>query len=311
MQRRRPLTALERWMRAAPSALLIAEFAVLDGAYFVGRPIGIDARVYLAAAKTWLSGGDPWTAGSNGVLFAGPPLSLLPIAPFAWMSPDAFTALVFVASVLGAVYAVRRLHLPYWWLLFPPMIEATSVGSLNILVLAALLSRAAWLGAIAKTYAAVPLVVLGRGRQLAIALAVALITLPVLPWATFLAHDLGYVLSVQAGGGRSAWVNPFLLLPIATVALVAIGRRRSAWWATPVLWPASQFHYSIFALPGLISAPAAAILALPLAGAPVVAVAVEAVLRVTRRGDRASTGVSGAETPPGTSAGSEGATSEA
>ena len=52
------MTALERWTRAAPAALLAAEFVILDAAYFVGRPIGLDARIYLAAAREWLAGGE-------------------------------------------------------------------------------------------------------------------------------------------------------------------------------------------------------------------------------------------------------------
>lgn len=284
------MTALERWTRAAPAAFLAAEFVILDAAYFVGRPIGLDARVYLAAAKAWLAGGDPWATGSDGVLFAAPPPSLLPVAPFAWLSPDAFTALVIAASIVAAAFVLRRLGLPLWWLLFPPIVEALSVASLNILVLAALLTRAAWIGAVAKSYAAVPLLVLVRFRQLAIAVAVGVVTLPVLPWTTFFGHDLGYVLSVQAGGGRSAWIYPILLVPLALVALAAVGRHRAAWWAVPALWPATQFHYSVFALPARISTPAVAVLALPVPGAAVAAVALEGLLRLARSRAGATSG---------------------
>jgi hypothetical protein len=91
------------------------------------------------------------------------------------------------------------------------------------------------------------------------------------------------VLSVQAGGGRSAWINPLLLVPLALVALAAIGRRRAAWWAVPALWPATQFHYSVFALPARLSIPAAAVLALPVPGAAVAALALEGLLRLARR----------------------------
>lgn len=282
------MTAIERWRRGAPAALLAAEFVVLDAAYFVGRDIGLDARVYLAATRAWLAGGDPWAAGSDGVLFAAPPPSLLPVAPFAWMSPDAFTALVITASVVAAVFVLRRLGLPLWWLLFPPIVEAFSVASLNILVLAALLTGWAWIGAVAKSYAAVPLLALGHFRQLAIAAAIAVVTLPFLPWATFFGHDLGIVLSIQAGGGRSAWINPILLLPLGLVALAVIGRRKAAWWAVPVLWPATQFHYIVFALPARLSTPAAAILALPVPGAAVAAVALEGLLQLARRRARAA-----------------------
>jgi hypothetical protein len=288
----------------------VAEFVILDSAYYVGRPVGLDARIYLAAAKAWLSGGDPWASGSDGVLFAAPPVSLLPVAPFAWMSPDAFTALIIAASIVAATFVLRRLRLPLWWLLFPPIVEAISVGSLNILVLAALLTRAGWVGVLAKTYAALPLLVLARVRQLAIAMAIGLVTIPFLPWGIFLAHDVGRVLGVQAAGGRSAWIEPWLLVPVAIAALIAVGRKRSAWWSVPVLWPASQFHYSVFALPANMSTPAAAILAVPVPGAPVVAVVAEGVVRVWRR-TRGGRGITVAGRPRDTSEGSAGATSAA
>ena len=260
----------------------------MDSAYYVGHPIGLDARIYLAAAKAWLSGGDPWASGSDGVLFAAPPLSLLPVAPFAWMSPDAFTAFIILTSIVVGALALRQLGLPLWWLLFPPIVEALSVGSLNVLVLGALLSRGAWIGVVAKAYAALPILVLGRIRQLAIAILVGLATFPFLPWGIFLSHDIGLVLGVQAGGGRSVWVDLPLFLPIAIVALAAVGRKRSAWWSIPVLWPATQFHYSVFALPARLSTAATAVLALPLPGAPVVAVAVEGLVRFFERPARQS-----------------------
>jgi hypothetical protein len=283
----------------------------VDATSYVGLPTGGDARIYLAAAKAWLSGGDPWAAGSDGVLFAAPPPSLLAVAPFAWMTPEVFTALVLVASIPAALYVLRRLRLPLWWLLFPPMVEAFSVGSLNILVLAALLSRGAWIAAVAKAYAALPMLLLGRFRQLAIALAIVVVTLPFLPWATFLGDKVEYVLGVQAGGGRSAWIDPILLVPISIVALLAIGRRRAASWSVPVLWPATQFHYSVFAMPARMTTMAAAILALPVPGAPVVAVAAEAVLGIVERRRKPTGDTSDAGTRRGTSAGSAGATSEA
>jgi hypothetical protein len=57
----------------------------------------------------------------------------------------------------------------------------------------------------------------------------------------------------------------------------------AAWWAVPVLWPATQFHYSVFALPARVSIPAAAVLALPVPGAAVAALALEGLLRLARR----------------------------
>jgi hypothetical protein len=297
---------------AAPAAFLTAEFAILDLAYYVGRPMGNDARLYLVAAQAWLTGGDPWSVASEGILFAGTPPTLLPIAPFAWLTPDTFAAVVLVSSVAAAVFVVRRLELPLWWLLFPPFVESLWSGSINIIVLALLLTRLEWVGVVAKTYAVLPTLLLGHLRQLLIASAVIALTIPFLPWKAFFAHDLADVLVTQAWGGRSAWIAPLVLVPAALLGMALVGRQRAAWLSIPVLWPATQFHYSIFALPARPSALAAALLAFPVPGAPVAAVLAEAVvLRLRssrlRRGDTPIVG----RTPPGTSAGSGGATSGA
>jgi len=272
-------TRLSRFLAAAPAAFLTAEFVVFDLAYYVGKPLGLDTRIYLAATQAWLSGGDPWLAGSAGFRFAGSPLTLLPIAPFAWMSSEALSVLIGIAGMASAVFVVRRLSLPYWWLLFPPLFESIWTGSVNLIVLALALTRFESLAILTKAYAALPALGRRHFRSLAIAAVVALGTIPFLPWQAFLAHDLGSVLTSQASGGRSAWIAPLLLIPISVVALVGVGRERAAWFSVPVLWPATQFHYSIFAIPAKPSALATAILAVPIPGAPVVAVATEATLR--------------------------------
>jgi hypothetical protein len=275
----RPSSRISRLLAAAPAAILTAEFVTFDFAYYVGKPFGNDARLYLAATQAWLSGGDPWNVASAGIRFAGVPVTLLPFAPFAWLSPDAMTAVVFLASVVAAVFIVQRVGLPVWWLLFPPLIEAIWSGSVNIIVLALALTRLEWLAVVTKTYAGLPALLLGHIRQLVIAAVVVVVTVPFLPWQAFLSHDLGDVLSAQAWGGRSAWINPVVLIPVSLVALALVGRQRAAWWSVPVLWPATQFHYSIFAMPAKPSVLAAGILAIPWPGAPVVAIVAEAAVR--------------------------------
>ena len=264
------------FLAAAPAALLTAEFALVDMVSYVGRPIGNDARLYLLATQAWLAGRDPYTVSSDGILFAATPPTLLPIAPFAWLSADAFVALVFVASIVAAVAIVRRLRLPLWWLLFPPLIEALSAGSINVIVLGLLLTRLEWLGIVAKAYAALPALVLVHARSILIAAIVIAATFLVLPWQAFLAHDLGGVLAAQAWGGRPPDFPPLLLVPIALLGLVLVGRRRAAWWSVLTVWPAAQFHYAIFALPARPGVLALAILALPVPVAPVAALLAEA-----------------------------------
>jgi hypothetical protein len=268
-----------RLLAAAPAAILTAEFLTFDLAFYVGKPIGIDARLYLAATQAWLSGADPWSVTSGGIRFAAPPVTLLPFAPLAWLSPDAITALVIAGSMIAAVFIVRRLELPAWWLLFPPLVEGIWSGSVNAIVVALALTRLEWAAVLIKTYAGLPALVLGHTRQLAIAAVIGALTVALLPWQVFFEHDHASALVAQAGGGRSAWIAPALLLPISAVALTLLGRRRAAWLSVPVLWPATQFHYSTFALPARPSALAAGILAIPWPGAPVVAVVVEAAVR--------------------------------
>jgi hypothetical protein len=269
--------------------LLAVEFAVFSTIYlfdFVYVERGRDAHIYQAATRAWLAGSDPWAAGYHGFLFAGPPLTLLPLAPFAWLPPDLFAALMIIASLVAAAVALRTLGLPAWWLLFPPLVQAITVGNPDVIVLALLVSGSRVGGALAvlfKVYAAVPLLVLGRWRELAIALVVVGVTLPVVPWAAFLSHDVLGTLSHQSHGGLSAWVW-LPLVPIAVLGLVAVGRRRAAWWAVPTLWPDTQVHYSLLAVPA-VTPFSAAVLAVPLFPAvPVLALVVAALeLRVRAR----------------------------
>ncbi|MGO9179226.1 MAG: hypothetical protein ACLQBX_02490 [Candidatus Limnocylindrales bacterium] len=267
-------------------ALLAVEFAVVSASYLFVDPsdlLGRDARIYQAATRAWLSGGDPWTASYRGTLFAGPPLSLLPLAPFAWLPPGTFVVLMMLASAVAAVYALRVLGLPAWWLLFPPLVQGIAEGNPNVIVLALLVSGSRLGGTVAvlfKVYAAIPLLLLGRWRALGLSFVVVIVTLPVLPWGAFVSHDVVGTLSRQSVGGWSAWVW-LPLVPVALVALVAVGRRRAAWWATPALWPETQFHYSLLALPA-ITPLSAAVLAIPVHGLPAVALAVAAVERQLR-----------------------------
>lgn len=87
--------------------LLAIEFLAVDvtwnGQFFPDR-LGIDAHIYQMAARAWLTGQDPWGATWQGYLFAAPPMTLLPYAPFAWLPPDAFVLGMTLVSA-GAVRA--------------------------------------------------------------------------------------------------------------------------------------------------------------------------------------------------------------
>jgi hypothetical protein len=270
--------------------LLAAEFGSISAIYLYLFPLallGEDARIYHAATRAWMSGGDPWAAGYNGQLFAAPPLTLLPFAPFAWMPQDAFVAVVMVASVTAALYALRALGLPAWWLLFPPLVQGLAEGNPNVIVLALLVSGnriGGGLAVLLKAYVAIPLLLLGRVRELVLAVVATTLTLPILPWSAFLSHDVTGTLSLQSAGGMSAWAW-LPLVPVALVLLAVNGRQQTSWWAVPALWPDTQFHYSVLALPA-ITPLSAAVLAIPIPGSPVVALGVAVAERRLRASAR-------------------------
>jgi catechol 2,3-dioxygenase-like lactoylglutathione lyase family enzyme len=50
---------------------------------------------------------------------------------------------------------------------------------------------------------------------------------------------------------RALLADALRRLIAAGIALVLLGRERAAWLAVPVLWPATQLHYTVIALPAL------------------------------------------------------------
>ena len=142
-------------LHAAGSVALCGWFAywVRDSCWSIptdGR-LGIDGRIYYRAAQAWLDGHDPWLAGVpvSGFRFdfAGPPPTVLAFAPFAMLPEDVFTALWLSITVAAAVYTIRRVKRPMWWLLFPPLVQGVLVGNPQVLCLAVLLAGSDWLAA--------------------------------------------------------------------------------------------------------------------------------------------------------------------
>jgi hypothetical protein len=264
--------------RLAIDASVAIWFAVISatlafGPAFKGQEVrlGWDAIVYSHAAQALLAGSDPWAVEIFGIHFAAPPPSLLPFVPFAWL-PDIAVAAAWVAiALVSSIYAVRTLRLPWFWLLFPPIVLGVLAGSSAPLVLALLVRGGVAADAaavVARVFAAAPLLVLGRWRGLVAAAVVAFVTLTFLAWPRFLdaLPAIAATLSSQASGGLSAVVQP-LTLVIAVVSLVLLGRRRAAWLAVPALWPATQLYYASIALPVLGEMPLVAI-AIASAGTP-------------------------------------------
>lgn len=233
-----------------------------------GSP-GFDARLYHTAAGEWLAGRDPWSASlywdaaQPGIHFAGPPPTLIPFILLAPAPAEVVALLVALSGGASMLWALKRLGLPIWWMLFPPIVEGLWVGNLNVFVLPLLVGATAVGGALAallKAYAGVPLLLMGDWRAIGLASAAVVGTAPFLPWAEFLAEypRITSTLAEQAWGGRSSPLNTAFASVGGAIALVLLGRPRAIWLAVPVLWPATQLHYSILAVPALSPGLAAA-----------------------------------------------------
>jgi hypothetical protein len=284
-----------RWFavaRQVGTVLLIAWFAWHTYArisFFVDRqfPVGIDATIYYRGVVAWLQGGDPWDAavfvGSFPYHYAGSPVTTVLMAPAGLMSEESFTRTWLILTWIAAAWTVRRLGLPLWWLLFPPIGEALFSANPQIVVLALLLANHSVASALAtglKVYAFIPLLGEGRWRQVALAVAFNAATILVAPglWLDYF-RQFGFIserLHYESGEGISAFYFP-ALLAVTAVALVILAlrdRRAAGWLAVPAVWPATQFHYSTMALP-VMTPLLAVLLAFPMQHLPAIAITLE------------------------------------
>jgi hypothetical protein len=241
-----------------------------------GTVIGFDGRLYRAATVAWLAGGDPWQVQLAGAYFAGPPPMLLAMAPFALVPETVAVAILITLGVGSTIWALRRLRMPLWWLAFPPFVDGLYNANPHVILMPLVLSSAAWIGPIAKAYVAPVLLLRRQYRALAIAALAVLITLPITPWALFVAElpRILRLLGTQASDGLSVWQVPLLAAP-AAIALWYVGLDRAAWWIVPVFWPSTQYYYNSLAMPALTPI-AAMVLAGQFPGVPAVAIIVSA-----------------------------------
>jgi hypothetical protein len=224
----------------------------------------LDGQLYLEATRTWLAGGDPFTVVVHRLSLAAPPPTFLPLVPFAILPPTLGLALLAVALVASAVLTIRLLRLPWWWLAFPPLVECVITGNAHGLLLPLMLTGRGWLAVLLKIYAAVPLAFLGQWRQLFLAAAAIVVTIPILPWGSDIAKYAD--LSARYAETSRAGLPPEALLafvPLALIAFLIVGRQQGAWMAVPALWPSPQGYYSTLGMPTR-SAVAMAVIAIPL-----------------------------------------------
>jgi hypothetical protein len=241
--------------------------------------IGSHGAIYADAARAWLTGVDPWQVGPPAAVFGGPPTMLLPFAPFAFLPWDV-TRMAWVAiDAVVAVWAIRRLGLPPYWLIFPPLFEAIVLGHPEVLVLGLVVLRGplGGLAVLIKPYAVLPLLAERRWTAIIVGAIAALITFPFLPWGRFFAElpQIGATI-VRQSQGDSVFGQP-LLMVVAVIALAALGPRRALWLAVPVLWPYAQPIYKSMSLPMLTPVVALA-WALPVPNATLAGIVALAVL---------------------------------
>ena len=232
--------------------------------------VGVDGDLYYRAARVWVSGGDPWTAYTatntwpvTGAhiheLFAGPPPTVLAFVPFVWVPEYIFVVGWMALTIAAAVYTIRRLRLPIYWLLFPPMVTGIVAGNPHVVCLAMLLCGWDWVRALAapmKAYAVIPMVTERQWRALAIlAIAGGLSVVAFWPlWSQYLREAGGiqtWMTGPGTGGGFSAARDPrlFALTAAAIGVLALLDLRAAGWLSVPALWPATQYFYATFALP--------------------------------------------------------------
>ena len=260
-------------------------------------PIGQDIRIYYRAVQLWLHGGDPWSAtihfGHATFSFAGSPATLLVLAPLAVVLSERLFVVVWLALGGAAAFmTVRWLRLPFWWLLFPPTVEALYSCNPQLVILALLLAgrgrAGAWADALAvavKVYGFVPLIGERTVRRLIAAMSLSIVSLLIVPglWLDYF-RSLGAIsarLAKESALGYSAFYFPGLLIPVVVVLVLLWlkDRRAAAWLAVPAVWPASEFHYSTLALP--VMTPILAVLLAPnIQRLPPVAILVDGIWRL-------------------------------
>jgi hypothetical protein len=201
----------------------------------------------------------------------------VPLIPVAILPDTLGLAIMMALAIAGVIATVRILHLPWWWLLFPPFLDGWWNGNPQTLLVPLILIGAGPIAGFLKIYALVPIALTLRWRALVVTAVALIVTAPFLPWAAYIDRfgELSQALVKQSDGGLSATAIPWLI-PVGVVALILCGRERTAWLAVPVLWPSTQWYYSTLAVPALTPV-AGAIMALQLPGAPVAAAVVIAI----------------------------------
>ena len=156
----------------------------------------------------------------GGTAFGAPPPTLLLYVPFAFL-PSTGDAFVWLGiDLLAVAFVIRRLHLPWWWVLFPPLAQAIVPANPEPVVVACLVAAGPVANALAplvKIYAFAPLI--GERRWHPSSYASPSCDLRRDPARGLFIRDLPVVTDTLVAQRRESW--------FAAVADVRAGLRRS------------------------------------------------------------------------------------
>ena len=136
-----------RLLRSALAVLTLAVSLIELHDLLIGYPWGVDVAIPLEAATRWLAAGPPYLASAflagpgYDAPFLYPPFVLPILAPLTHLPQLAVTEAWFVLSLGGAVFACRRLAIPWvvipLFLVWPPFAEGLLGGNVQVLLFAA------------------------------------------------------------------------------------------------------------------------------------------------------------------------------
>lgn len=226
-----------------------------------------DAHIYYRATEAWIAGGNPWTASFNGISYAAPPPALLLNLPLLPFGENAAVAVWAGGGFAAVLLLLRRFRLPVWWVFFYPIAEGWTGSSPDLVLAALVYVGGGCLAALVKPYSVPALLSERRWRAVAVGAALAIVTIPLLPWGQFLAsRDLIETTFGEWSFPNSAWGQPLLMVG-AGIALVLLRWERGLALLTPAIL-AQQPHYAVFSLHAISrSRLLAAFITMPIAGA--------------------------------------------
>ena len=227
-----------------------------------GNAWASDALTYRAGALAFLAGVDPWSAGHAGWSFAGLPVTVILFVPGALVPQPVFVGAWQALTIASAIVIVQRLHLQWWWLLYPPLTIGVILGNPAIAGLAGLLAGLPVIGLVLRPH----LVVSARWRSVAVFGALVVVSFALMPTYLSLYTTIMARYAVESGAPVNLWASPGMVVAAVALALLAtVDRRAAAWLVVPATGPSIGWYGFTMIMP-LASLPLAVATSLPIHG---------------------------------------------